>query len=48
MDKVAISRRQLGGEAPMAVSKITPLTVYSGLFGSLDVSSYVKYYRSDY
>lgn len=36
MEKVAISRRQLGGESPMVVSRIAPLTVYSGLFGTLD------------
>ena len=36
MEKVAISRRQLGGESPMVVGRIAPLTVYSGLFGTLD------------
>lgn len=36
MEKVAMSRKHLGGEAPMVVGKIAPLTVYSGLFGSLD------------
>lgn len=53
MEKVAISRRQLGGESPMVVSRIAPLTVYSGLFGTLDsarmlnITDVVTQYCSD-
>ncbi|MBW1796737.1 MAG: STAS domain-containing protein [Deltaproteobacteria bacterium] len=34
--KVAISRKKIGGEVPMAVSEITDRCLYSGLFGTLD------------
>jgi rsbT co-antagonist protein RsbR len=35
-DQVAVSRKQIGGEAPMVVSKVTEDCLYTGLFGSLD------------
>lgn len=35
-DKVAISRRKLGGEAPMVVSEIVEGCLYSGMYGTLD------------
>lgn len=35
-DKVAISRRKLGGEAPIVVNEITDGCLYCGLFGTLD------------
>jgi len=34
--KVAISRKQIGGEVPMVVSEVTNNTLYSGFFGTLD------------
>jgi len=34
--KVALSRKQIGGEVPMVVTEITDYCIYSGLFGSLD------------
>lgn len=35
-DKVAISRRKLGGEAPIVVNEITDGCLYSGMFGTMD------------
>jgi rsbT co-antagonist protein RsbR len=35
-DKVAISRKQIGGETPMVVNQIADYCLYCGLFGSLD------------
>lgn len=35
-DKVAISRKQIGGETPMVVNLIADYCLYCGLFGSLD------------
>jgi len=35
-DKVAMSRKQIGGEVPMVVNEITEDCLYTGLFGSLD------------
>lgn len=35
-DKVAISRRKLGGETPMVVSEIFEGCLYSGMYGTLD------------
>jgi len=36
--KVALSRKQIGGEVPMVATEITDSCIYSGLFGSLDSS----------
>ncbi|KGJ94967.1 STAS domain-containing protein [Colwellia psychrerythraea] len=36
--KVALSRKQIGGEVPMVATEITDTCIYSGLFGSLDSS----------
>lgn len=36
--KVALSRKQIGGEVPMVATEITEECIYSGLFGSLDSS----------
>ncbi|MCP4325580.1 MAG: STAS domain-containing protein [Alteromonadales bacterium] len=36
--KVALSRKQIGGEVPMVATEITDNCIYSGLFGSLDSS----------
>lgn len=36
--KVALSRKQIGGEVPMVATEITDDCIYSGLFGSLDSS----------
>jgi len=35
-DKVAVSRKQIGGETPMVVGSIADMCLYCGLFGSLD------------
>ncbi len=35
-DKVAISRKQIGGEVPMVANAISDDCIYTGLFGSLD------------
>jgi rsbT co-antagonist protein RsbR len=35
-DKVALSRKQVGGEVPIVVSEITETCLYTGLFGSID------------
>lgn len=35
-DKVAISRRKLGGDAPIVVTEITRGCLYSGMYGTLD------------
>lgn len=35
-DKVAISRRKLGGEAPIVVNEIIDGCLYTGMFGTLD------------
>jgi len=35
-NQVAVSRKQIGGEAPMVVSEVTDDCIYTGLFGSLD------------
>ena len=35
-DKVAISRRKLGGDAPIVVSEIAEGCLYSGMYGTLD------------
>ena len=34
--KVAMSRKQIGGEVPMVANEITDDCIYTGLFGSLD------------
>jgi len=34
--RVAISRKQIGGEAPMVVSEVTDECLYTGFFGTLD------------
>jgi len=36
--KVALSRKQIGGEVPMVANEITDNCIYTGLFGSLDSS----------
>jgi len=36
--KVALSRKQIGGEIPMVANEITENCIYSGLFGVLDSS----------
>jgi len=36
--KVALSRKQIGGEIPMIANEITDDCIYSGLFGVLDSS----------
>ena len=35
-EEVAISRRVLGGEAPIVINEITDRCLYSGFFGTLD------------
>jgi rsbT co-antagonist protein RsbR len=35
-EKVAVSRKQIGGEVPMVVSEIIEQGLYTGLFGSID------------
>ncbi|MCW3172630.1 STAS domain-containing protein [Shewanella subflava] len=35
-DKVALSRKQIGGEVPIVVSEITDFCLYTGLFGTID------------
>lgn len=35
-DQVAISRRKLGGEAPIVVNEIVDGCLYAGMFGTLD------------
>ncbi|MBI5064599.1 STAS domain-containing protein [Candidatus Woesearchaeota archaeon] len=34
--EVAISRRKIGGEAPMVVAEVTDSCLYTGFFGTLD------------
>jgi len=36
--KVALSRKQIGGEVPMVATELTEECIYTGLFGSLDSS----------
>jgi len=36
IDKVAVSRKQIGGEVPVIVNEITEQCLYTGLFGTLD------------
>ena len=36
IDKVAVSRKQIGGEVPVIVNEITEHCLYTGLFGTLD------------
>ena len=36
VQRVAISRKKIGGEAPIVVSRVTDKCLYSGLFGTLD------------
>jgi len=36
IEKVAVSRKQIGGEVPMVVSEIIEDVLYTGLFGSID------------
>lgn len=40
--KVAISRKKIGGEAPMVVAEVTEKCLYSGFFGTLD-SARIQY-----
>lgn len=40
--KVAISRRALGGEAPIVINEITTKCLYAGFFGILDSSRMKK------
>ncbi len=36
MDKIAVSRKQLGGESPMVASEIFENCIYTGRFGTID------------
>jgi len=40
--KVAVSRRALGGEAPIVINEITDRCLYAGFFGTLDSSRMKK------